>query len=295
MNEQIEDFITNIYTPEFVILIRKAFSLFEAFEHNNAYDEMNDAVTNESVSDPIARSEHFAVALANQLSYVIEQHLIKLTDTATIVDQIEILDALYRFQHLENYIAIDAILSSEDDEIDMMSRILDELTDLGQGHILSILKEVDKRTLSLMRAFIINKTNVSVSELVDPKITERIKLFAETFGKDYVGYVLIEAGMRLGYPLKLYIPFVHDYFVIENNQSQTALNILSVLYMSDVNEKDMLATFREVGEEIFKSLDEVGKVESYFINHIAKIEEVRKINHEKAGLSQESSAEQSGK
>ena len=138
MNELIEDFITDVFTPEYVINIRKAFSLFEAFEYQNAYGGMCDAITDESVSDIHARADHFTVALANQLDFIVKAHLIRLVDSATIRDRIDILDALYRVQHLEDYTAITSILSSEEDEADQMSRILEELTDHDQGHYLHL-------------------------------------------------------------------------------------------------------------------------------------------------------------
>ena len=116
---------------------------------------------------------------------------------------------------------------------------------------------------------------------MDPKIVKRIKLLEQALGKDNLGHVLIEAGMTVGYPFPLYMPFVHDHMVVENNQEQTATNILSILYMSNIEDCNVLSAYREIAEDLFKSLDETGKVESYVIKLLSRIDEFRKVNTEK--------------
>lgn len=294
VNERIEDFITEVFAPEFVSLIKRSFSLFEAFEHQNAYNGLNDVTMDESVSDIASRADRFTVELANQLDFIVKQHLIYLTDESNIKDRIEILDALYRFQHLENYDAITSILDSTDDPIDKMSRILEELTEFDQGYFLTLLKDVDPRTLKLMEMFISIMNENVVQIPPDPKIVDRVKVFVQALGQEHIGYIVLEAGMIVGLPLKLYLPFVQEHLIVENNRVQTALNILSIIYLSDVQEQAVIETYREVAEDLFKTLDEVGRVEGEMIKLMAKIDETRKINDEKARLPKESTTEQSG-
>lgn len=295
MNSIIEDFITNVFTPDFVSLIRQSFSLFEAFEHQNAYTNMINIIMSESFSDTESRAEQFSVELANQLDYVVKEHLIHLTDEATIRDRVDIIDALYRFQHLESYIPYSAILDTDLDSTDKLAKIIVELTNLEEGHVLSLIKEVDPRTLSLMETFIEDKEQHQIVDLTPPFIKERMKLFVEVSGKASIGFIILEGGMKMGYPVKLYLPFVNEHLVVENNPHNTAANILSIIYISDVEGKDVLTVYREISEGIFKSLDEVAKVESYMLNIIYKVEELRKINHEKLRLSQASPTEQPSK
>ncbi|HXQ32678.1 MAG TPA: hypothetical protein VN843_01525 [Anaerolineales bacterium] len=288
MDELIEDFITSVFTPEFVILIRKAFSLFEAFEHQNAYSGMNDAIMNESISDVHERSSHFSVELCHQLDYILNQHLITLTDIATVSDRVQILDALYRLQHLEDYTGITLILTTDDDEIDKFSRILEELTGFDQGYLLTILQSVDARTLELLERYIHSKESHVPEEPVNPDIIERIKLFSELFGQESIGCILLEAGMILGLPIKLYLPFVQENLVVQNNHEKTSMNVLSVIYISNTEEHLVIETYRAIAEGLFNSLDEVGKVEGFLVRLLSQVSELRKIKHEKIRLSQES-------
>jgi len=285
LNELIEDFISHVFTPGYIENIRKAISLFEAFEHQNAYGGITDVITNESVSDIQSRANHFVIELNNQLDYIVKQHLIELTDNATTHDRIIILDALFRIQHLENYITIISILTSEEDSVDKLSRILEELTEYDQAHFLHLLKEVNVRTLELLELYIENQLQFEEEEPVDYSIIERVKLFNDVLGKSHIGFVLLDAGMKVGYPLRLYLPFVEEHLVVENNNEQSALNILSIIYMSDTPEQAILTTYRDVGETAFKSIDLVGRAENFVLKMISKIQDTRKINNEKTRLS----------
>ena len=282
-----EDFITDTFLPDFVLLVKKCFSLFEAFEHQNAYSGMVDAITNESISDQAGRSQHFTNALVKELDFILNEHLIELTDEATIRDKVDILDGLYRLQHLEDYAAIASILSTEDEHVDKMAKILDEVTSLGEGHLLTLIKRVNKLSISLLEVFVEEKTlDPEVKNDNKPEVIKNFKLFTEALGKENIGSVLADAGMIIGLPISLYLPFVEEDIYVKGDLSQTALNFMSLIYLSDIKEMGVIGTYRHISENILESLDIVSQVESHILKHSAKIEDLRKVNYDKAGLSQ---------
>lgn len=289
MNELIDSFISDMFTNEYIDNIRKSFSLFEAFEHQNAYSGMIDAITDEGIESRENRADRFSAALTQELDYVVGQHLIALTPEATIADKILILDALYRVQHLENYVAYESILSTEDDTIDKMAAILEELTTVDQGYFLTILQSVDDRAIKLLSDFVNHKTVIK-NEPIKPEILNRVKLVTEVLGKETLGAIMIDGGMKPGYPIELYLPYVENDIVDEVEDSKTVLNILSVLYMADIDETNILNLYREVGERIFKSVQMVGRMESQVLTIINKVTEARNIQNEKARLLKESPA-----
>lgn len=290
MNEAIETFIAETFTNEFIDLVHKAFSLFEAYDHQNAYAKLVAAVMDESISTTESRADFFSKELKRQLDYIIIQHRIELTGEATISDRILILDALFRIQHLENYVAYESIVESEEDSIDQMARILEELTNRDQGYFLGILERVDDSTIKLLKIFIQGKTSVPDVDPIPEEIIKRIRLFNQTFGTTNIAHVLIDAGMRPGYSFDLYIPFIQDYIVDDQSQEQTAINYMSVMNISNVPEHDFLMTFRNSAESVFKDPEQLGKLETHILTLIAKLDEARKVQNEKDRLSETSTS-----
>ncbi len=283
--ELIEDFISTVYTPEYASLVRQAISLFEAFEHQNAYGQLIDSITNESVSDIHGRAEHFGVALGTQLDYILKEHLVYLTDEATHRDRVDVCDALYRLQHLEDYTVISNILTSDEDSVDKMSRVLEHLTQYDRGYILSILKEVDERTIHLLETFVINKETKPEADKIKTEILVRINLMTEAFGRECLGFMIVEAGMTIGLPARLYIPLVEDDLVVAGDDERTAENILSVLCISDVTDNEIINTYRQISETLIKDLSQSGRVEAKITYLMAKLEEHRKAYNEKIRIS----------
>lgn len=285
MLEEIENFINRVFTNEYIDNIRKAISLMEAFEYQKAYDKIMDAINDESVSDIDGRAEHFTVALTDALDFIVKQHLISLTDEATFADRLLILDALYRVQHLEDYTAVQSILLSEEDSIDQLSMILEELTNKDQGYFLTILKDVNDSCIALLNEYVEHKSKPKTVDTINPAIINRLKLFNSTLGHENLATEMIAAGMWPGYSLRLYIPFVKDIISELEETEETAISVLSIIYMSDTPETDIVTAYRAMSDAIFKDLTRVSKIESTILSLLAKLSDARKIEHEKAGLS----------
>jgi hypothetical protein len=290
ISTSIHDFIGDVFTPATQININKAISLLEAFEHQNAYGEMMDAITDESISDLHARGDHFIVALIKQLDFMLCVHFILLTPEATLRHRIDILDALYRIQHLEDYTEIVAILSMEESIMDMEALILASLTEHDEAYFLDVFQEIHPQALVKLAEFVDRKLDNQPGDKTDLVLLARLQMFSKALGNEHIAYMLMEAGMLIGLPVPLYLKFIQDYLVEKDNRQHTALNMLSILYMSDTPEDQMLTAYRDMASFVIEDLAEVSRVETFVIQHLARISDIRKVTNEQAGLSQESPA-----
>lgn len=285
MHEAIASFIEDVFSPEFIGNVRRAFSLFEAFDHQNAYNKMLDAVHDESVENTETRADRFTVALADELSFIVKEHCIALTDETTIADMLVIADGLYRLQHMEDYTAILSILNSPDDAVDQMSLILEEITDYDQGRLLTLLQSVEPKVLKSLGQYIDEKTPKGALAN-DAVLINRIRLFNTVFGEEHVGHVLLDAGMRAGYEFSMYLPYVKDE-LIQGSPEQVAKNILSVLYLSSVPNSEIVTAFRATSEELLPSLEAAGNIEHHLVQMLSQLDERQKALHEEARLLEE--------
>lgn len=277
-------FAEDTFADEVVDNIRKSFSLFEAYDYQDAYQGMYEIATDESSTTIDSRMSLFIIELCSQLDFIVKQHLILVDDDTTLKQRLVLLDALYRLQHLESYAAIDAILGSEQDPIDKMSLILEDLTEYDQGYFLTILKEVDRRSIFLLEKFVETKLSPEETKPVDKKLIERIKLFNHTLGKENIGCAMVEAGMAVGYPFDVYLPFISN-DILDDSDEVTALNILSVLYITDTQYGQMVQVFREVADKLMP-IDKVGNVEGYIFKFLSRLDDQQKVQNEQNRISQ---------
>lgn len=281
MKELIDEFIEGVFSDEYIANINRSFSLFEAFEHQNAYMGMVDIILDESVDNLENRADKFTLELIKQLDYVINEHLIKLTEEATVYDKIVVLDALYRLQHLEDYTVIETILSTDDDDIDKLSLILEQICEYDQSYLLTLIESVQTQSMTLLNEYIKSKQNEESIIKPNKYIIDRFKLLVQAYGTEHIGYDLAIAGMGVGYPIDIYLPFVEDLLYIKDDLEQTGLNILSIFYISDIEDNNIITTYRSLSDKILKSVDLSGRVEGVLIKLINRVDEFRKTNKEK--------------
>lgn len=286
MNEELISFAERIFNPIFVQTVKKTFSLFEAFDHQNAYGTLFEIVIDESNSTIDDRALRFSVELASQLKYVASQHLLSLSDDASIADYLVVLEALFRLQHLEDYTEIESILSTTDDAIDQMAQILETLCEYDQGRLLTILDDVQPRALSLLKEYIetVRRMKDEPPEVIQRALVDRFRLFSQVLGEENLGSILVEAGMRLGYEIELYLPYL-ERKLGEGTPEEMALNILSVITISDTPSGEILKCFRDISERILPTPGIAGVVEQQMMKLLNQLEEARKVKNEQDQLS----------
>lgn len=285
MDGLIDNFIQT-YTDDFQVEIHRAFSIFESFEHNNAYQGFNDILMNESNLTTDMMHDQFTQELHEQLNFVLKQHSIQLVESATIYEKNEICTALFSFQNLEDYTGIIRTLESFDPDEAQLSWILGDLCALNESQILSLLETFNPRMLKTMKMFIYKKEeSQGVPVTLNEKLMKNLRLFSQVFGAETLGAQLVRSQILVGERFETYLDYIQD-VVVGKDPADTAMNLLSVIFISSDGFNSPLTVFRKSSYQILQDLDLVTKVESQMLSLIAKLDEYKQAESERVRLEQ---------
>lgn len=269
-------FIDSRYTDELKREIFTSLNLFDFYEYDKGYDPLYALVHSSSQVSVEDLSDHLFENLVEQLDIVLEQHGIKLNELATLEDRNKILYGLALFQSRENYEVYARILESSDEDVLQVGYILEDIVQMDAIHFVSILQSMTPRLTIALSALIEDKDQ-SISEEPSEHSAQIVRLLKSLtlgYGKEHLAATLLEAGFMVGAKLDNYLVFVDDAF-LNNDSAQTALNILSLMYLSEDCYQDPIGAYRERSELWMDSLQTINEVEEHILTMISKVNELR--------------------
>lgn len=286
MDELIEVFLDNFFTEEFKDEVLRSFSLFEAFEYQTAYSSFIDLINEQSYASSDNLKDRFVKELQQKLDYILTQHMVALNPAATVYEKNEVLTALFRIQHLEDYTGVIRTLEGNESDEYQLAIILSELCALDETRLMTLIESCRREMLVKLKEFIYAKEkNQPIVEEVDKDLIRHLKLFFATLGRVHTAADLVESGVLTGAPFETYLPFVENVLIVQNNPAQTALNILSIIYLSENGYKNPIEVYRQYSFQLLKDLNTVSRLEVTVWALIKKLEEAKKVEDEKARLS----------
>lgn len=282
MEDLITIFIDTYYSDEFKQEVERSFGLFEFFEYNQAFQPFVDILMNESNLDQASMNDMFVQKLHEGLNYILQEHQIKLIDVATIHEKNEILLALAHVQNLVDYTPVIRTLETfEPDEI-QLSSILADISMLDQFKIMELIESFNPGILQTLKNFIYEKEkDTTAEELTNPKLIKHLRLFASVFGETPLGVQMARGQLRIGERFETYIDFIQD-GILSPDEKQTALNILSVIFLSSDGFNSPLLVYRKYSYQLLQDLNLVSRVEIHLLNHISELTAHQKAAEEKA-------------
>lgn len=278
MDEIIEYFVENYFTEEARDEIYVSFELFGNFDYKLAFEGFIDILTytDDISSDDI--KDKFVIELHDKLDYIFTEHLIVLNDDASITQKNELLKALYLIQHLEDTTPIIRMLESLESDEEKIATILSDLCELEKVDVMLLIESFESNLLDKLKYFVYNKEQSEYTEVVDVRdnITN-LKVFFQEYGTANIGYALVSSEVMLGEDLSTYLQYVKD-DVATADVKETAVNILSLLYMSKGGSNDTISLFREHSADILPNLNIISKVEVHIMQMINKVAEIATVN-----------------
>ena len=249
MNELIDVFLENYFTEEFKDEVYRSFNLFDKYEYLDAYSEFVNIITDYNQSSTDDLKDKFVIELQTRLDYVLNEHTIKLVETTTIEEKNEILSALLLIQNLEDYSGIINTLESLESNEEQLAIILSDLCLLSDVKIMELVESFDSTILSKLKQFIYSKEtdNQDIDEETQKtklNITNNLKLFFELSGTNNLAYLLISSSIIVGELFETYLSYIED-DIVSKSDEQTAINILSMIYLSSNGYNAPLLTFRK--------------------------------------------------
>lgn len=285
MDELLALFMESNYTEELCDEINRTFGLIEFFQYKDAYSGLIDIVTQEGDTDKNAMHDMFIQEIHAKLNYMLKQHTITLINTATIMQKNEILLALAHIQNLEDYTSIILTLESFDPDEEQLASILEGLTMMDQHTIMTLVEEFDKSLLKKLKDYIyLDESRQPHLAKIHYSLLEHYKLFNKVYGVENVGSQLVMAGMSPGEHFTTYMGYLDDP-VIGKTDEATAINMLSLIYLSADGYNSPLLIYRKFSLDVLQDLNLVSKIEVHILNMIAVLAEHKKANYDQVQLS----------
>lgn len=286
MDDLIIGYIQDRFTDELQEEIIRSFDLFDFFEYNQAYSGFVDILMNASYESSESTQDKFISELHKKLDYVLQQHTIVTVEDTDIWTKNELLTALGRLQHLEDYSAVIHTLESMVSDEEELSIILSDVCALDEQTVMSAISEFNPTVLETLKTYIYQiESERDVSTERPLKLIEGLRLFTTEVCKDSIVAKLLQSGLLPGQRFETYLSFVQSDLHVENNTVKTAENILSLLIASSDGYNAPITVYRKYSMQILGNLNLVTEVEVKILGLIAKYSEIKKVNDEKARLS----------
>lgn len=286
MDELISIFIESHFSEEFREEIERSFGLIEFFDYKDAYSGFVDILTDQSNLTGPDMQDLFTSELNKKLDYMLQEHQLQLVPEATVFEKNEILLALAHVQNLQDYTGIIAALESmESDEL-KTALILSDLSTLDESKALSLIVKINPRALQALKDYIYAKEKAQEKNSpVDSALLSNFKLFSQLYGQTTLGASLVATGMMPAQRFHTYLGYVEPE-VVGPDDDQTALNILSLIYLSEDGFNSPLLVYRKYSYQLLHDLNRVSRIEVKILGMIARVTEHKKAQDEQARLSQ---------
>lgn len=276
MDELIVAFMNNHYTEELKHDIYVSFGLFDAFEYRDVYSEFIDIILQQDVLPNEQLMDMFIVKLNDKLDYVLNQHTIAVTETTTIQQKNEILSGLHLLLDLEDYSPVILTLESFKDDYEKIASILSDLCLLSEEDLLTLISRIESSALDQLKDYIYAKEASKPMMIEDHSIhIQYLTIFQQAYGTNNLGSILINNHMMVGQRFEVYLPFAEDSIVAALDE-QTALNFLSLLYMSSDGINNPLLVFSKYSFQILHDLNLISRIEQVLITMVNKVNEIKK-------------------
>jgi hypothetical protein len=286
MDELIETFLESFFIEDFIVEVHRSFDLFDFFEYSQAYIGFTDIATDHQNTHNEELKDRFVIELHKKLDYVLQQHEVVLNDQATIYHKNEVLTALAHLQKLEDYTGIIRCLESMMADEEQFATIIADTSKLEMEDVLTILQSVSSISLETLKEYIYKKEQeAEQAEELPLDLLSNFKSFHELNGTNTLGAKMVENGMLVGNRFSTYLSYIES-DVVTTDIKQTALNILSCIYLSIDGYNSPLLVYRKYSFRLLQDLVKVGAVETAILSLIAAFSEYKKVQIEKTRLHQ---------
>ncbi len=272
MDELIETYITLTFHEEMQSLIHRAFSLFTNFNYPDFQLPYVNLLMTESTMLAEDIQDKFIHTVRDQIDYILNSHIIELTDTATISECIGVLDFLWHVQDLADYTQLQITLNSSKDRYECFALAIHDHTHLDVNRAMIILKNIDKLTFNTLKQYVDYK--VKGKELQIPRyskvgkeiIANMREFISFTKREDLLGAQLMDDNVILDQPIKIYHGYIKDFFNNDMSIENTAYHLLSLLYLLKEGIDRPIVAYRESVNLFFNDLDKISKIEYQLTN-----------------------------
>lgn len=277
-DEEIFAYIAGNYTPEYGEDLKSALSLLYGLEVTGVQDTLCEMIYDISADDKDAHPINFSNYIQTELTKTISLHGIDLEE-ARLCDAVQVLLALMLVQNCEDPVPYLRVLELNTiDNEEKVARIFKDFCSLDETKLHSVISYVSDTLPGLLytRLLELEQRNLSDVDEDNPvaDVVAKFRQFELCFGSVSFAHIVLNSGMRIGLPLRLYIAYLnHD---IQTDPKNYALDIFSILLLASDTYDRPVAAFREHSNVIIGDSPEVQRLETELQKINEKFEQYRK-------------------
>ena len=266
MDDLVKNYVELAYHEDLGKLIFKAFHLFNLYNYLDYETDYINLLMVEDQYTPEDLHDNFISTVRKQTNFIINSHLVYLTDDATIAEAISIMEFFYNLQELHDYTQLSQTLHSSSDIHEALSLAIEDATNISSHRILSILDSIDPIMFHNLVDYVeakVNNTTIALPRYSDigKEIVENMrKYIAFTKRDSLVGATLMDASVVLDQPIGNYSGYIGTFFN-DKNDEDLAYNYLSLLYLTKEGIERPIPLYRDSIGTYLGDLDHIASVE----------------------------------
>jgi hypothetical protein len=273
MDNLIEEYILSHYSLELQTELFRAFHYFNEYNYVDHELPYINLLMAEDLNETQELQDQFFHIVYSQQETIFKAHLLTISNQATLFQRNEILEAFLQIQNLHDYSPVASLLDSTKDRVHATALVIEKLSSLTELQALDILLDIDPLSFTQLKNFVNkqmllrNSTTRTYTE-VGQKIVKNMRDFISfTKNKNLLGRILMDDGVLLNQPLPRYKSYFKNSILNDKDLKDTALQILSVLYLEEKGIDRPLESFREYAALFFSDLNTISQIE-HQINHV---------------------------
>jgi hypothetical protein len=266
LKEEITDYVSQTYSPVLQSEIRASFTLFDAFDYEKPYVDVQDILFDPDAEDPDKASTGFLSMVESGLDALLRFHDLVVTPETTLTVKNQILAALLRIQYLEDPTPMLRTLETDLSNEEQFARLVSDLSLLDEARILEALVSVDVGLLDRIRAALYAREE-AVTESEDAQkedssvFFENLRTFFHVHGTGNLAGEMLRNEMRPGLKIEQYIPYVGEYLK-DLTTGELARDLLALFIMSKDTFQTPLESYRKYSEHFIGELDRIQATEA---------------------------------
>lgn len=263
--DEIQSFIAGSYSQELQEDLAGAMALFEAFEYTAPYEQLADTLYDPEQEDPDAVQLGVLGVFHRSLDHLLQCHQIRLQEEISISTKNQVLGVMVRIQNMEDPTPVLRILETDLSGEEQLAKLMEAYSTIDETQALDTFASVSSELLHRLRDTLYQKEEaieeVSTESMQNAAQFEVLRDFFHVHGQTNLAAEMLNNGMRPGWALHLYLPYVQSALVAPT-PTQMAKDLLSLFFMASDTYIDPLQAFRVHSETLLSSVDLIQRVET---------------------------------
>lgn len=280
--EPIDTYSSENFSSELQKDLSDTLALCDAFEYSAIYREFPDVIYDVEAEDKEKTRLKVLSLFVEATDALFSAHQIEVVDFATLGERNQLLSVLHLLQSIEDPTPVLRILESSFSEEEQFAKIVESYSTLDEAIVLSLVESIDPSTLKILQSVLYQKEELldevnSLSDEIKAKLVGNLKDFFHVHGEENIAFEMIQNGITIGFPLKLYYPYVGEHLVSESDE-HTAKNLLAFFFMSYDTFNDPLKVYYEHSENLLsgKGHGRIQKVEQILMKLLSDLRSYQK-------------------